>query len=78
MSTDVWTIARVSAWMAKDLSGRGFESPRLDADLMVCHCLGLRRIDLYVRFDQPLNDAERMRASSALERRRKQIGRAHV
>lgn len=78
MSTDVWTIARVSAWMAKDLSGRGFESPRLDADLMVCHALGLRRIDLYVRFDQPLNDAELARIRAVLERRRKHEPIAYI
>ena len=33
-------------------------SARLDAELLLAHVLGCRRIDLYVRFDQPLTDPQ--------------------
>ena len=37
---------------------RGFESPRLDVEILMAHALGLKRLDLYLQFDRPLQDAE--------------------
>ena len=37
---------------------RGIENPRLDAEVLLCHVMNLERIDLYVRFDQPLEEQE--------------------
>lgn len=65
-----WTIQRVVAWTTKDLAGRGVEGARLDAELLVAHALGLRRIDLYLRFEQPLTDDELTRIRKLIERRR--------
>jgi release factor glutamine methyltransferase len=71
VSTEPWTIARILAWIAKDLAGRGIESSRLDAELLLANALGLKRLDLYLRFDQPLADAELARVRGLVERRRK-------
>ncbi|MGZ3768387.1 MAG: peptide chain release factor N(5)-glutamine methyltransferase [Bdellovibrio sp.] len=35
-----------------------FETPRLDAELLLAHGLKIDRIQLYVRFDQPLTEEE--------------------
>ena len=35
-----------------------FETPRLDAELLIAHALKMPRIQLYVKFDSPLNEAE--------------------
>jgi release factor glutamine methyltransferase len=40
------------------LSSHGSTSPRLDAELLLAHALGLRRLDLYLQFDRPLRDTE--------------------
>ena len=69
--TTPWTISRVIAWTAKDLHGRGVESSRLDAELLIAHALKLRRLDLYLRYDQPLVDAELAAIRALVERRRK-------
>jgi release factor glutamine methyltransferase len=51
------------------LDSHGSDSPRLDAELLAAHALTLRRIDLYLRFDHPLDEAE-LGAIRALVRRR--------
>lgn len=47
------------------------ESPRLDAELLLAHALKLERIQLYLKFDQPLSDEE-LSACRELVRRRAQ------
>lgn len=70
-TAEPWTISRVVAWTAKDLAARGIESSRLDAELLIAHALKLRRLDLYLRFDQPLLDAELADIRALIARRRK-------
>ncbi len=40
------------------LRDRGIESHRLNAELLLCDAIGLRRIDLYLQFDRPLGPNE--------------------
>jgi len=40
------------------LSRHGSDSPRLDSEVMLAHALGLRRLDLYLKFDRPLSETE--------------------
>ena len=40
------------------LAAKGIDTARLDAEILLGHVLNLERIDLYVRFDQPLEKAE--------------------
>ncbi|MGE5084743.1 MAG: peptide chain release factor N(5)-glutamine methyltransferase [Bacillota bacterium] len=47
------------------------ETPRLDAELLFAHSLKLERIQLYLKFDQPLSEAE-LSALRELVRRRAQ------
>lgn len=37
---------------------KNFETPRLDAELLIAHALKIPRIQLYIKFDSPLTDAE--------------------
>lgn len=48
---------------------RGVENPRLNAELLLCGVLELRRIDLYVQFDRPLSSNEVDRYREFLRRR---------
>lgn len=49
----------VLRWTAEHFGSKGISSPRLDAELIIAYALGLRRIDLYMRPELPLHDAER-------------------
>jgi release factor glutamine methyltransferase len=48
---------------------KGIASARLDAELLLCHCLGLDRVGLYLDYDRPLLEHE-VRAYRELVRRR--------
>lgn len=50
--SEQWTITRLLDWTAQYLAQKGVESPRLDAEVLLAHCLDWSRIDLYARFDQ--------------------------
>jgi release factor glutamine methyltransferase len=56
-----WTIGRLLQWTTKYLSDRGSSSARLDAELLLAHARGCRRIELYTAFDEPA--AEPIRAA---------------
>ncbi|HEV2947691.1 MAG TPA: peptide chain release factor N(5)-glutamine methyltransferase [Gemmataceae bacterium] len=47
-----WNITRLLDWTAQYLAQKGVESPRLDAEVLLAHCLGWSRIDLYAKYDQ--------------------------
>jgi release factor glutamine methyltransferase len=51
------------------LEGKGVPSPRVDAEHLVAHALGVSRLDLYLQHDRPLTDAE-LATSRELVRRR--------
>ena len=40
------------------LEQHGSSSPRLDAEVLLAHALGIRRLDLYIQFERPLSDPE--------------------
>jgi release factor glutamine methyltransferase len=46
-----------------------FDTPRLDAELLLAHSLGFSRMDLYLKFDQPLAEAELEKCRVAVRRR---------
>lgn len=48
---------------------KGFHSPRLDAEMILGHGLGLERIQLYLKFDQPMGEAELSRCRDLVRRR---------
>lgn len=64
-----YTPLELARRAAEHLAGRGFENARLEAELLLAHVLGLRRLDLYLQHDRPLT-AEEVEAFRALVRRR--------
>jgi release factor glutamine methyltransferase len=48
---------------------RGIESPRLNAELLIGHALGLKRMQLYMQFERPLAEAELEKIRPLVKRR---------
>lgn len=63
------TIGEVLRRSAAYLAERGSPSPRLDADLLLAHALGVERLRLYTDSERPLTPAELARARELLGRR---------
>jgi release factor glutamine methyltransferase len=60
-------LKRTEAWLRE----RGVDSPRLDAERLIGHVLGIERLRLYLMFDRPMSDDE-LAALRPLMRRRGQ------
>ena len=66
-----WTILKLLEWTTSYFKSREVEGPRASAEILLAHALHIERIDLYLRFDQPLRDDE-LESYKALIKRRAQ------
>ncbi len=66
----VWTIGALVKWATDDFRTRGIESPRLDAELLVAHALGITRTQVIIEMMRPLADAELAMLRDLVKRRR--------
>lgn len=59
-----WRIIDLVKWGEEYLNQKGIESSRLKMEMIIGKVLDLKRIDLYLKFDQPLlkNELEELRA----------------
>ncbi|MCC6217099.1 MAG: peptide chain release factor N(5)-glutamine methyltransferase [Polyangiaceae bacterium] len=67
---EVWSIRRVLEWASQDFRERGLPSPRLEAELLLAHVLGVDRIRLILDAERPLAAAELGRMRALIQRRR--------
>jgi len=67
---DNWTIITLLQRTTRYFQEQDIENPRLDAELLLAFALGIARIELYLRHDQPLNPEELARFRALVKRRR--------
>jgi release factor glutamine methyltransferase len=72
------SLGEVLRAAAEYLERKGVDSPRLDAELLLAHALGLSRLELYTQHDRPLSDDERTAARALVERRGRREPLAYV
>lgn len=64
-----WRIGDILKWTTGFFEEKGVDSPRLTAEIMLAHVLGVSRLDLYLGYDKPLNQDERSRFRELVKRR---------
>jgi release factor glutamine methyltransferase len=47
-----WTIQKLLTWVTEYLTQKGVDAPRLSAELLLSHVLGLKRIELYTQYNK--------------------------
>jgi release factor glutamine methyltransferase len=65
------TVLEVLKLASDHFAKRAPGSPRLDAEVLLGHALGLRRLDLYLEFDRELTETETARYRELVARRAK-------
>ena len=80
---ETWTVRRILEWTSGYFTRRNLESPRLCAELLLAHVLGVPRIKLYTGYEQPLTEQQLASMRSLVQRAAEQepiaylTGRAH-
>jgi release factor glutamine methyltransferase len=65
-----WTIGSLVKWATDDFRTRGIENPRLDAEVLVAHALGIDRTRVIIESLRPLEGAELAQLRDLVKRRR--------
>lgn len=65
----VWTIGELLRWTKDYLEQQGSDSPRIDAEVLLAHARGCKRIELYAAYDEIASESIR-NAFRALVKRR--------
>ncbi len=68
-SEEPWTVGRLLSWTIDYLSKHGAENARLDAEVLLAHARGCRRIDLYTSFGESANEETRTAYRELVRRR---------
>lgn len=64
-----WTVVSLLKTSADFLKQKGFADARLTVELLLASVLGLRRVELYVNFEQPVSQKELERFRALFRRR---------
>jgi release factor glutamine methyltransferase len=69
MDDTTWTIGRLLAWTTDFLTEKGADSPRLDAEVLLAHARGCRRIELYTTYEEVADEPLRERFRQLVRQR---------
>ncbi|MBK9293640.1 MAG: peptide chain release factor N(5)-glutamine methyltransferase [Oligoflexia bacterium] len=64
-----WNIQQVLNWTTSHFDSKKISSSRLDAELLLAKTLNCKRIDLYLKFDQPLLEKDLNKFKELIKRR---------
>ena len=67
----VWRIVDLIQWSESYFREKFHQNPRLEIEWMLCSLLNCERLDLYMRFDEPLSDSQLSTLRGWVKRRSK-------
>ena len=73
-----WTLIKLIKWATAYFDSHHIDSPRTTAEILLAHAISAKRIDLYLRYDQPLNSDELNRFKTLIKRRRNREPVAYI
>ena len=73
-----WTIIKLIRWATAYLKSHEIDSPRATGEILLAHALHLNRIDLYMKYDQPLVTSELQKFKTLIKRRIKREPVAYI
>jgi release factor glutamine methyltransferase len=73
-----WTILNLLNWAASYFKSHEIDNPKSTAEILLSHALHLRRIDLYLQHDRPLNRDELSAFKQLVQRRREREPVAYI
>jgi len=56
---ETWTINRLLAWTRDFFKKKGIEKPQLEAEILLAHAMGIKRIELYTAYETEPTEAQR-------------------
>src|SRR3954471_9084516 len=66
----VWTLGALLDWTAKHLAAKEVDTARLDAEVLLAHAVGCKRIDLYgLRYGEAASPEVRQKYKELIRRR---------
>ena len=74
----IWTIGALLQWTQQYFAGKGIDSPRLDAEILLAHVLHKERIYLYAHYDEPMNGEELAAYRAMVKQRADRLSVAHI
>lgn len=74
----IWTIGALLQWTQRYFAGKGIDSPRLDAEILLAHVLHKERIYLYAHYDEPMNGEELAAYRAMVKIRADRLSVAHI
>lgn len=74
----IWTIGALLQWTQQYFAGKGIDSPRLDAEILLAHVLNKERIYLYAHYDEPMNGEELAAYRAMVKQRADRLSVAHI
>jgi release factor glutamine methyltransferase len=69
MAKEQWTVQKITRWTAEYFQNKGLDNPRLEAEVLLAHLLGIDRMGLYLNYDRPLKEEERVVYREMIQRR---------
>jgi release factor glutamine methyltransferase len=73
-----WTVREILNWTRDYFESAGIIQPRLEAEILLAHTLGVERLHLYLSPDKPLTPEERTRYRETIKKRRTGIPLQHL
>lgn len=75
---EAWTIGRLLQWTADYLKQHGADNPRLEAEVLLAHARGCKRVELYTSFGDVADDALRTKFRELVKRRAEGVPFAYL